>query len=88
MQVTENDGTDSVGYGVDFPVFWIDRFHPHGVMQHTAFAAKNRAEVDALHATALKAAGLITARLGFEMPSKVTRRATMPPSCLIRTATT
>jgi hypothetical protein len=33
---------------------WIDRFHPHGVKQHTAFAASNRAEVDAFHAAALK----------------------------------
>jgi catechol 2,3-dioxygenase-like lactoylglutathione lyase family enzyme len=45
MQLPENDGADGVGYGVDYPVFWIDRFHPHGVKQHTAFAAKNRAEV-------------------------------------------
>jgi catechol 2,3-dioxygenase-like lactoylglutathione lyase family enzyme len=48
-------GTDGVGYGVDYPVFWIDRFHPHGVRQHTAFAAKSRAEVDAFHAAALAA---------------------------------
>jgi catechol 2,3-dioxygenase-like lactoylglutathione lyase family enzyme len=40
MQLPENDGTDGVGYGVDYPVFWIDRFHPHGVKQHTAFVAK------------------------------------------------
>ena len=58
MQLPENDGADGVGYGVDYPVFWIDRFHPHGVKQHTAFAAKNRAEVDAFHAAALKAGGV------------------------------
>ena len=23
MQLPENDGADGVGYGVDFPVFWI-----------------------------------------------------------------
>jgi catechol 2,3-dioxygenase-like lactoylglutathione lyase family enzyme len=57
-QLPENDGADGVGYGVDYPVFWIDRFHPHGVKQHTAFAAKNRAEVDAFHAAALKAGGV------------------------------
>lgn len=28
MQLPENDGADGVGYGVDYPVFWIDRFHP------------------------------------------------------------
>jgi catechol 2,3-dioxygenase-like lactoylglutathione lyase family enzyme len=58
MQLPEYDGRDAVGYGVDFPVFWIDRFHPHSVKQHTAFAAKNRAEVDAFHAAATKAGGI------------------------------
>ena len=58
MQLPENDGAHGVGYGVDYPVFWIDHFHPHGVKQHTAFAAKNRAEVDAFHAAALKAGGV------------------------------
>jgi catechol 2,3-dioxygenase-like lactoylglutathione lyase family enzyme len=57
MQLPENDGSDAVGYGVDFPIFWIDRFHPHGVRQHTAFGAKNRADVDAFHAAALSAGG-------------------------------
>ena len=52
------DGADGIGYGVDYPVFWIDRFHPHGLKQHTAFAAKNRAEVDAFHAAALKLGGI------------------------------
>jgi catechol 2,3-dioxygenase-like lactoylglutathione lyase family enzyme len=58
MQLPKNDGADAVGYGVDYPVFWIDRFHPHGVKQHTAFAARNRAEVDAFHVAALKAGGV------------------------------
>jgi catechol 2,3-dioxygenase-like lactoylglutathione lyase family enzyme len=57
MQLPADSGTDAVGYGVDHPIFWIDRFHPHGVKQHTAFAARNRAEVDAFHAAALKAGG-------------------------------
>jgi catechol 2,3-dioxygenase-like lactoylglutathione lyase family enzyme len=56
MQLPE-DGCDAVGYGVDYPIFWIDRFHPHGVKNHTAFVAKNVAEVDAFHAAALKAGG-------------------------------
>src|ERR1700726_101581 len=55
MQLPENEGTDGVGYGVNYPVFWIDRFHPHGVKQHTAFTARNR--LDAFHAAALKAGG-------------------------------
>jgi catechol 2,3-dioxygenase-like lactoylglutathione lyase family enzyme len=51
------DGSDGVGYGVDFPVFWIDRFHPHSTRQHTAFVAPSRAAVDAFHEAALKAGG-------------------------------
>jgi catechol 2,3-dioxygenase-like lactoylglutathione lyase family enzyme len=54
MQLPENDG---IGYGVEYPIFWIDRFHPHGVKQHTAFVARNRAAVDAFYAAALKAGG-------------------------------
>ncbi len=57
MQFPENTGTDAVGYGVDYPVFWIDRYHPHSVKHHTAFVAKTKAEVDAFHAAALKAGG-------------------------------
>ena len=57
MQLPAGEGSDGVGYGVDYPVFWIDRFHPHGVKQHTAFAASSRAEVDAFHEAALGAGG-------------------------------
>ena len=57
MQMPENVGTDGIGYGVEHPVFWIDRFHPHSVRQHTAFAAKNRAEVDAFFGAALREGG-------------------------------
>src|SRR6516164_2840883 len=81
MQFPENDGADRVGYGVDYPVFWIDRFHPHSVRQHTTFAARNRAEVDAFNAAALKGAGPITVRPVFA------GRATTPPSCSTRMAT-
>ena len=27
MQLPENVGTDGIGYGTDYPVFWIDRYH-------------------------------------------------------------
>src|ERR1700678_2730740 len=57
MPLPENTGADAVGDGVDYPVFWIDRYHPHSVKQHTAFIAKSKAEVDAFHAAALKAGG-------------------------------
>jgi catechol 2,3-dioxygenase-like lactoylglutathione lyase family enzyme len=55
MQLPENEGTDGIGYGVDYPIFWIDRFHPHSVSQHVAFAARSRAEVESFHAAALRA---------------------------------
>jgi catechol 2,3-dioxygenase-like lactoylglutathione lyase family enzyme len=57
VQLPEHTGTDGIAYGVDTPVFWIDRYHPPGVKQHTAFAARSRGEVDAFHAAALKAGG-------------------------------
>jgi catechol 2,3-dioxygenase-like lactoylglutathione lyase family enzyme len=57
MQMPERTGTDGVGYGVDYPIFWIDRFHAHSTKQHTAFLAKSRAEVDAFFAAALGAGG-------------------------------
>jgi catechol 2,3-dioxygenase-like lactoylglutathione lyase family enzyme len=56
-QMPESEGTDGIGYGDDYPVFWIDRFHPHSTRQHTAFLAKSRAAVDAFHAAALRAGG-------------------------------
>jgi catechol 2,3-dioxygenase-like lactoylglutathione lyase family enzyme len=57
VELRENTGTDGIGYGVDYPVFWIDRYHPHSLKQHTAFAAGSKAQVDAFHAAALKAGG-------------------------------
>jgi len=57
MQMPEKTGADGVGYGVDYQIFWIDRFHPHSTRQHTAFVAKSRVEVDAFHAAAMGAGG-------------------------------
>src|ERR1700675_3267384 len=57
MQMPDGEGTDGVGYGIDYPIFWIDRFYPHSARQHTAFIAKNPAQVDAFHAAALAAGG-------------------------------
>jgi catechol 2,3-dioxygenase-like lactoylglutathione lyase family enzyme len=57
MQLPPETGADAVGYGNHFPIFWIDRFHPHGVKQHTAFVARSREQVDAFHAAALGAGG-------------------------------
>jgi catechol 2,3-dioxygenase-like lactoylglutathione lyase family enzyme len=57
IQMPENKGTDGIGYGIDYPIFWIDRFHPHSTRQHTAFAAKSRAQVDAFHEAGIAAGG-------------------------------
>jgi len=56
-QIPDGVDSDGVGYGTDYPVFWIDRFHPHSVRQHTAFVARNRAEVDAFYKAAMAAGG-------------------------------
>jgi catechol 2,3-dioxygenase-like lactoylglutathione lyase family enzyme len=69
MQLPENDGSDGVGYGVAYPVFWIDRFHPHSIKQHTAFAARSRAEVDAFYAAALGAGGTGNGAPGLRDPA-------------------
>lgn len=57
MQLPADSGADAVGYGSEYPIFWIDRFHPHGVKQHTAFTAKTRDEVDAFYRAALVSGG-------------------------------
>jgi catechol 2,3-dioxygenase-like lactoylglutathione lyase family enzyme len=67
-QMPDGIGSDGIGYGVSHPLFWIDRFHPHGLKQHTAFAAKSRAEVDAFHAAALGAGGIDHGPPGLRAP--------------------
>src|SRR5262249_50206354 len=59
-----------IGYGVQYPIFWIDRFHPHTVKQHTAFVARNCEEVDAFHAAALNAGGIENGSPGFRDVAK------------------
>jgi len=56
----EDEDTDlgGVAYGIDYPMFWIDVFHPHGIKQHTAFRARSRQQVDAFHEAALLAGGI------------------------------
>jgi len=56
---TDADAPDlgGVAYGVDYPIFWIDVFHPHHVKQHTAFRGGSRQQVDAFHEGALAAGG-------------------------------
>jgi catechol 2,3-dioxygenase-like lactoylglutathione lyase family enzyme len=69
MQMPDNTGADGIGYGVHYPVFWIDRYHAHSVKQHTAFAARNRAEVDAFHVAAVKAGGIDNGAPGLRRPN-------------------
>lgn len=57
MQLPESPGVDGISYGAEFPVFWIDRFHPAGQRHHTAFAARSRAEMQAFHVAGLAAGG-------------------------------
>jgi catechol 2,3-dioxygenase-like lactoylglutathione lyase family enzyme len=70
IQLPERGGLDAVGYGLDYPVFWIDRFHPPAARQHTAFSAKTRAEVDSFHAAALHAGGTDNGAPGLRDPSR------------------
>jgi len=56
-QVPKTGAADAIGYGADFPTFWIDRFHPHGQKYHMAFAARSRGEVDAFYKAAMGAGG-------------------------------
>ena len=56
-EMPEGAPTDGIGYGVEYPIFWIDRFHPPATKNHTAFVAKSRAEVDAFYEKSLAAGG-------------------------------
>lgn len=47
-----------VGFGVEYPVFWIDVFHPCEIKQHTAFRAASREQVDEFHRSGLAAGGI------------------------------
>jgi catechol 2,3-dioxygenase-like lactoylglutathione lyase family enzyme len=68
MELPENDGSDGIGYGMVYPAFWIDRFHPHGVKQHIAFVAKSRLAVDAFYEQGLKAGGSDNGAPGMRSP--------------------
>jgi catechol 2,3-dioxygenase-like lactoylglutathione lyase family enzyme len=50
------DGKGVIGYGRDRPVFWVTEADKQSV-QHVAFTARTRAEVQAFHAAALTAGG-------------------------------
>lgn len=51
------NGVKVGGYGREQPVFWLHEGKDTGPGRHYAFAAGNRAEVDAFYAAAMKAGG-------------------------------
>ncbi|HXW20072.1 MAG TPA: VOC family protein [Roseiarcus sp.] len=59
FKLAGEEGPDlgGVGFGIDYPTFWIDVFHPHGVRQHTAFRAASRQQVEEFHAAAIREGG-------------------------------
>src|SRR3569832_1155311 len=57
VQLLMVGAADAIGYGADFPTFWIDRFHPHGQKYHMAFTARSRGDVDAFYKAAMSAGG-------------------------------
>jgi catechol 2,3-dioxygenase-like lactoylglutathione lyase family enzyme len=64
-QMPDGVGTDGIGYGSQYPIFWIDRFHPHSTRQHTAFSAARPQDVDAFHAAGLSCGGTDNGRPGY-----------------------
>ena len=64
-RVFEMQDDGGIAYGTTHPVWWIDKFHPAGTKNHTAFTAKSHAEVDAFHAAALRAGGTDNGAPGF-----------------------
>ncbi len=50
-------GVHVCGYGRDQPVWWLTEGTEAGPGRHTAFAARNRAEVDAVYAAAMAHGG-------------------------------
>ncbi|MCA4823768.1 VOC family protein [Serratia rhizosphaerae] len=47
-----------VAFGIDYPVFWLDIFHPHSQRQHVAFRAVSREQVRAFYRAGLAAGGV------------------------------
>lgn len=52
----QTGGQAAAGFGVTKPEFWIGAFEPRGPA-HIAFAAKDKAQVDAFHKAAIAAGG-------------------------------
>ncbi len=62
----KNDGAlEGIGYGFDFPLFWIDRFHPPAQRYHTGFRAKSPEAVNSFYEKALAAGGKDNGKPGY-----------------------
>jgi len=53
----QTGGADAAGFGAGKPDLWLVQGRPNDPAIHVAFAAKNRAEVDAFYNAALAAGG-------------------------------
>ena len=80
-----DDGEDGyAGFGAERPHFWIGTGKPLIGRLHVAFAAKNRAAVQAFYEAASRPAAKTTAR---RVSGRTTTRTTTAPSCSTPTAT-
>ncbi len=57
-ELTQKGVVSAIGYGYDYPIFWIDVYHPHSQKNHTAFRAKSQEEVKNFYANGLKYGGI------------------------------
>jgi catechol 2,3-dioxygenase-like lactoylglutathione lyase family enzyme len=68
MQIPDNLGTDGVGYGFAYPVFWIDRYHPHS-KSNSILPLQPRVGLRSTHSTQrLKAGGIENGAPGLRRP--------------------
>lgn len=63
-ELTDKGIITAIGYGCDFPIFWIDVYHPHSQKNHTGFRAKSEEEVQKFHAFGLEAGGVDNGKPG------------------------
>ncbi len=63
-ELTENGKVTAIGYGYDFPIFWIDIYHPHSQKHHTGFRAKSQEEVGKFYENGIKAGGIDNGKPG------------------------
>jgi hypothetical protein len=74
------DAPEEVGYGTDHPTFWLAREARVSGPLHVAFAAPDRAAVDAFHGAGLDAGGRDNGVPGLRGSGRSIIRATTPLS--------